>query len=353
MSLHTSLVTSYRKFQRFIARQKGIIAAKRIANEQSYYPERERKPYNEMLKENKVWARRFGEANEFYTLYGFDVKNGPDQSQYIDYLQFRNTRENANRVGKDDAQVVLLRDKLLFFQYMKMHGLPVPDVFAFLKDGKVFNLSFDEISIDDLKSETDYFLKDQGGECSSYVKHIDGFEKLNTIRHEIIKGSFIMQRKVIQSDEMSVINPHAINTLRIVTINKQGRCYVLSSLLRVGTAKTGNVDNWAAGGLAIGIQPNGYLKKYGFYKPIHGLKESIHPDTGVVFEEFQVPMYKEACEFACKAHKVFFNVRAIGWDIAITKDGPVFIEGNDNFEISLQQACDRPLRKEWLEAVAN
>lgn len=150
---------------------------------------------------------------------------------------------------------------------------------------------------------------------------------------------------------MNVLNPHAINTLRIVTINKNGHCYVLTSLLRVGTAKTGNVDNWAAGGLAIGIQPNAYLKEYGFYKPVHGLKESVHPDTGIKFTEFKVPEYEEACKLACHAHKVFFNVRAIGWDVAVTPDGPVFIEGNDNFEISLQQACDRPLRREWEEAL--
>ena len=31
--------------------------------------------------------------------------------------------------------------------------------------------------------------------------------------------------------------------------------------------------------------------------------------------------------------------------MAITEEGPVFIEGNDNFEITLMQACDRPQKK--------
>lgn len=61
-------------------------------------------------------------------------------------------------------------------------------------------------------------------------------------------------------------------------------------------------------------------------------------------------MYREACELACNAHRCIYGVRAIGWDIAISQDGPVIIEGNDNWEISLQQACDRPLKREWLEA---
>ena len=32
-------------------------------------------------------------------------------------------------------------------------------------------------------------------------------------------------------------------------------------------------------------------------------------------------------------HKHLYNIRSIGWDSAITPEGPVFIEGNDNWEI--------------------
>ena len=147
---------------------------------------------------------------------------------------------------------------------------------------------------------------------------------------------------------MNELNSKSINTLRIVTVHSKGKIKVLSSLLRVGTSETGNVDNWAAGGLAIGIQNNGYLKKYGLYKPGHGLKISEHPDSKIEFEKYKVPMLNEAQDLAIKAHKFFYNVGAIGWDVAITDDGPIFIEGNDNFEITLMQACDRPLKKEWL-----
>lgn len=324
--------------------------AVQAASMKSYYPEKKRKPFFRRWRENRAWALKYGEVNRFYTLYGFDVCDGPDPSQYIDYLQFRNSREAANRVGKDDAQVVLLRDKLLFFQWMKHYRLPVPEVFAFLRGGKVFDLNFQELPQEALAGETDYFLKAQGGECASFVKHVRDYEQLCGILSGLENGAYILQRKVVQSAEMNKLNPCAINTLRIVTINRDGNCRVLSSLLRVGTSGSGNVDNWAAGGLAIGIQPNGRLKEFGFYKPGFGTKDSVHPDTGVRFSDFMVPCYQEACDLALRAHKVFFNVRAIGWDIAITEDGPVFIEGNDNFEISLQQACDRPLREEWLIA---
>ena len=37
-------------------------------------------------------------------------------------------------------------------------------------------------------------------------------------------------------------------------------------------------------------------------------------------------------------HKVMFRSHSIGWDVAITENGPVIIEGNDRWEISLIQA---------------
>lgn len=80
---------------------------------------------------------------------------------------------------------------------------------------------------------------------------------------------------------------------------------------------------------------------------MYGKKTDTHPDTNIKFEGFEIPYYKEAIKAVCTAHKLFYNINTIGWDIAITEEGPIFIEGNDNWEISLMQACDKGLKKEW------
>jgi hypothetical protein len=49
-----------------------------------------------------------------------------------------------------------------------------------------------------------------------------------------------------------------------------------------------------------------------------------------------------------KLHSFFYGIHSIGWDIAITEDGPVFIEGNDNWEIPTFQAYDRSFKKKFL-----
>ena len=48
-------------------------------------------------------------------------------------------------------------------------------------------------------------------------------------------------------------------------------------------------------------------------------------------------------------HEKLGDIHSIGWDIAITKDGPIFIEGNDNWELSLMQACNGGLKGEFEE----
>lgn len=340
---------------RFLREKKNVFQnlrkVKQIADAPSCYPEKELKSRKTILKENRAWVRKYRELNDFYRLYGLDVVGSSD-SDFIDYRSFMESRNVANRIGQLDSQVVLLRDKFLFFKYMSSFNMPVPEVFAVFFNGRLYDTSMNLMDLSSLENEKDYFLKEVDGECASFVKHVSDFQGFRELLPQIQQGKFILQRKMVQCEKMARINPNAINTLRIATINKNGNVSVLTSLLRIGTAQTGHVDNWAAGGIAIGVEDDGHLKEYGFYKPKYGTKTNVHPDTKIVFKEFEVPMYADALRLVCTAHKFFYNVRAIGWDVAISENGPVIIEGNDNWEISLQQACDKPLKKQWLDAMA-
>lgn len=324
-----------------------------ISNGMSYYPEKERKPFIVRLFDNFNWLFKYGEINTYYTLYGLDIK-GSSNKDLIDYKSFMISRNKRNKFLKLDSQIILLRDKFLFFKYMESNHLPVPSVFAIMKSGKLYDTEFNEILFEDIKDYNNFFVKDIDGECASFVKRFTDINELinnKEILSKLSTGMYIFQEAILQNDNLSLLNSNALNTLRIITINRNGKPYVLSALLRVGTSQTGNVDNWAAGGLAIGINDDGFLKQYGYYKPCYGGKTDIHPDTNIKFSEFNIIDYERAKNIACEAHKRFYNIRAIGWDVALTSNGPVFIEGNDNFEITLNQACDRPLKTDWLHAM--
>ena len=97
----------------------------------------------------------------------------------------------------------------------------------------------------------------------------------------------------------------------------------------------------------VGIDMNnGSLFETGFLKPQFGTSVKIHPDSQVSFKDYVIPFYKEAESMALKLHRYLYRCHSIGWDIAITENGPVFIEGNGLWEISLLQAAHGGLKEQ-------
>ena len=47
-----------------------------------------------------------------------------------------------------------------------------------------------------------------------------------------------------------------------------------------------------------------------------------------MFAGYKIPHYQEAIEFAKAAAHVVPSVGYVGWDVAITPDGPIMVEGN-------------------------
>ena len=162
-----------------------------------------------------------------------------------------------------------------------------------------------------------------------------------------LKGKVLVQTRVIQHPEMQRLYPHSINTLRIVTIMKNGKAKFFSSVLRIG-ANGQIVDNWAVGGIDVSVKSDGTLSNYGYMKPPFGKRMTTHPNTNVQFGSFVVPYFKDALSFCERLHQKLNHIWAIGWDVAITPDGPLFIEGNDNWEITLHQ-LDNGLKERWDE----
>lgn len=317
-----------------------------VALEKSYYPERRRKGALRRIAENLYWLLRYHEANVYYNVYGLDLAGAPPLRSYADYFSFA-----FDRSAKVTRQNYLLRDKYAFYRYMRSCGIPVIDIIAICNRGRLFTTDFEPLSEESFRKEKDYFVKESAGECASFVKHFDDYDAF-TAGMKGRNGLHIIQRRLRQCAELDRLNPAAINTLRIVTVNK-GEPYLFSAVLRVGTEMSGSVDNWSVGGFAVGIHEDGTLKQYAYTKPgYNNMKIERHPDTGVVFSEFKVPMYREAVQLVCRAHRQFYDIQTIGWDVAITEEGPIIVEGNDNWAINLHQVCDGPLRREWEEAIS-
>ena len=103
--------------------------------------------------------------------------------------------------------------------------------------------------------------------------------------------------------------------------------------------------------MAVGINPDGKLMKYGFQHAELGGRNEKHPITGDIFEGYQLPYWKEVIELVKTSHKAIIGLQSIGWDVAITPSGPVLIEGNDNWEIANPQDAIGGLKKKWYELI--
>lgn len=67
-----------------------------------------------------------------------------------------------------------------------------------------------------------------------------------------------------------------------------------------------------------------------------GNNYTYHPDTNIKLVGFQIPKWNEAVETAINLAKQVPDVRYVGWDLALTADGWVMIEGNEDGQFPFQ-----------------
>lgn len=330
---------------------------------ETYYPEKSSGCFIKRLIHQLKFIAKYPELDEFYYLYGLD-KPGRNSANYIPYWHFREIRDKCNLKLQDSRNYdykCLLRDKFYFELIVNSLGFKTPRNLYFF-DGRQWKdlVQKKYVTLTDIKNcFIDGFLKDISGECGVNVSSIrieDGIifiddipTKDNTIP---LSGDrkYIIQERIVQHSGVGKLHRQSVNTVRLVTVmNGKKEIEVFAAGLRIGAGKK-RVDNWAKGGIYVGIDiERGVLLKDGFLKPSYGTRVFEHPDSHIVFENYEIPFFCELVEQAKNLHACFYGIHSIGWDIAITEDGPCFLEGNDNWEVSLMQAPTEGLKTSFNE----
>jgi hypothetical protein len=266
-------------------------------------------------------------------------------------MESRDAKNQFKKIGDGSySHIALVRDKFLFFQYMNSIGGPTPAVFAVTIDGRFFDshlMPIPDLPVFFREHISDFFIKNFDTLGGHGIQYIRDFDDLMERRNFFAKGLFIFQDKVRQHPVMNRLNPSSVNTIRMVTIRGEEGPYLWKTFCRVGTAVSKFVDNVDSGGIAVGVDEQGKLMKFGFYKPGIGTKVTVHPDTGVTFESFEIPLFKEASDLVLSLHRKMYMFHSIGWDVVITETGVTILEANDNWGGYINQACFGGLRSEW------
>lgn len=342
---------------------KFLVSGTRFCRGVSYYPEKKSKGFLTIWFEQLGQTLKYGYPNDLYFSYGFDVKSRSEMKEYMHYAQFSLLRDKLNMAFPSES--IILRDKFLFGMFAKYLGVATPENIGISDSDGIFDTRKRTVVptaefLNGLEND-DLFVKPFDGECGAGIFHLEVAGKEFKVNGEttdienltkiLESNRYLLQQKVTQNEVMASLHPQSLNTIRLVTVRhrRTGKIDVFPSILRIGAGKS-IVDNTSAGGLAVGIDlSTGKLKEYGLFKPAYGTKTRIHPDSKIQLSDVTIPYFEECKKQAIRLHSMIPQLHSIGWDIAIGPNGPIFVEGNDNWEITGPQNCNGGIKKLLLE----
>lgn len=330
----------------------------------TYYPERPQKSTLRILCDQILHIFKYGFTNDEYYYYGLDVK-GAKCSDFIcelwsldNLVYFQNNHPYSIKVAADHDYSYngCLRDKWFFALLMNEFGLPTPNTIGLIKSQRFTKPGFADQPLSELsKQDMDVMVKPievNGGEGIFHLKIKDGVMTIGgkvisveQLSEKVGKGIFIVQSFIDnQHEDMKTLFPGAVNTLRITLVqNGKGDSELLGVMCMMG-AHGAECSNWHFGGVCANVKSDGTVDKYGY--SMSDKRVLKHPDSGVVFEGYKIPYYNEAVALAKRCMKSFYGLKSVGWDIAITTDGPIVIEGNDDWGLAAHQMVEN---KGWAD----
>lgn len=167
--------------------------------------------------------------------------------------------------------------------------------------------------------------------CSSKGKGIKVINKEDAKALSLsYAGKDCILEEIIKQHPMLCFGNKSVNTLRMMTImDASGEVHLLKVGLRCGTGDS-VIDNFCAGGVIYPIDfQYGRISGPGLTNFL-GEYVYVHPGTDIYMLGREVPFWQQAIEFVERAAKRIPQVRFVGWDVAITSEGPVLIEGNQH-----------------------
>lgn len=299
---------------------------------------------------------------DFPVYYSKHMLHRKGAKNYLDYYigkkEFRKIRNSV----RDTDLIGFLENKVLFHRHFKESNLKLPEFLGY-NLGKEYFTPEGIRHMHNLNSFC-YVMEEiveRTGVDSIFAKPISGIGgrdcfKINAkmlnpgslagIYDKIGSSKYLFQRTIDQHPLINAIYPHSVNTLRVHTcIYLNGKIDLISIAMKFGE-KGKFVESGGKGTILISVDTDtGALGPYAFKNFEWGGDIYVrHPDTGFEFAGFIVPHF-EAVKDMVKAAAMFLPYRLVGWDVALTEEGPVLIEGNHNFGFWAGQIADKGFKK--------
>ena len=162
---------------------------------------------------------------------------------------------------------------------------------------------------------------------------VNGVEKSEQEFREYLNSldDYILTEFVEMHPVLKKLNPHSVNTIRVMVINETGSNPIIPFVyMRIGTKRSGVVDNVAQGGMVCKVDVD-----TGMYHDAESLSnhvyhsEETHPDTGEKLQGM-LPNWEIVKKTIIEMSKYLPQLTWLGYDIAITESGFCIIEINSH-----------------------
>ncbi|MGH6822020.1 MAG: sugar-transfer associated ATP-grasp domain-containing protein [Methylocella sp.] len=278
-----------------------------------------------------------------YALYRF---NEPalrkDLHEYVYWNDLPGLAALNARLGADNRDV---QDKDRFAEICAAHGFPHVQTLAVFEGGKQvypaapFAPDVAQIFVKALR------LKGGAGGAKwirAGTAYRDSFGRrvpAAKLGNEFRKQDCLVQPFIENHPDIARVTNGALASLRIVTglDGSDGAEFVTSLMI----LPHGKGDTSVAGIFCSIERETGRVRRAAFPD---GGGVACHPDTGLAIVGIVLPLWRESIELVRRAHRcAFARFAFLGWDVALTNEGPVLLETNSGWGALFHQVLDGPL----------
>lgn len=270
-----------------------------------------------------IRAFYYGFTPELYSLYCLDDRE--DSTMYLDEV----SRRHARIINDEPA---LLDDKKRFYTHLQNKGFEdyLPDIYGHINDGTFTSERYS--SVRDIISEQDCIvIKRYTGSCGHHV-YICTADDEHIWLHTKGRQTYTLDEKVgdfenhliteycEQAEFLETIYPWAANTVRVVTLRTGDGIVIAAAALRIGSLRTGVLDNFSQGGMSAIIDiETGELSEAAEPTERHAPRwHERHPDTGARIAGVRVPCWESIREQVRTVAAELKMFDYVGWDLVIT-----------------------------------
>lgn len=271
---------------------------------------KEEKPEKGSLEDYRKALLRHGVSyDEYMYCYEFWNKDEKKRNEYISLIE-------STAIYRKTVQVSVAQNSR-----NKKRGLQTFDKFVSRKWLYPKEVTYEMFK--DFVNTIDCIAKPQQGSLGVGIFMVEkgDEEKMKELYAFCCENDIIIEELLKGNEEIQGFHPQSLNTMRVFTVSKGGRCELVASELRIGMGNS-VVDNVSAGGIFAPIDlASGTIIRDGC--DTAGNQYKVHPDTGKAFKGFVIPHWDKVVA-ACKTMTTIVPEMVFaGWDVCVLQNGEV------------------------------